>query len=243
MWNIFNRPPEKTIFTFLETDMHSHLLPKVDDGVNSEETSLNFIENLIELGYKKLILTPHIYNEFYPNRKDDLIVKFKNIKEKIDKNKMPIQLELAAEYYIDRTFEELIQANELLTFGNNYILVETSFVGLPLNFEEILFELVTLGYRPVLAHPERYNYFLKNLKYFRHLHERGIYLQINLLSLIGYYGSESLKIAEYLLKEKIVSFIGTDLHHERHLEQIKKVSFSNNFIKLLENQPLLNNSL
>ncbi|WP_394993048.1 tyrosine-protein phosphatase [Emticicia sp.] len=243
MWNIFNKIQKKTIFTFLKTDMHSHLLPNVDDGVHNEETSFNFIKNLIELGYKKLILTPHIYSELYPNKKDDLIRKFNVLKDNIEKNKIPIQIELAAEYYIDKRFKELIQDNELLTFGDKFILVETSFVGLPLNFEETLFELITLGYRPVLAHPERYNYFLKNLKYFRHLHERGIFLQINLLSLVGYYGSESYKIAEYLLKERIVSFIGTDLHNERHLEQIKKINFSNSFLKLLENQPLLNNQI
>ncbi len=243
MWNIFNKTPKETIFTYLQTDMHSHLLPNVDDGVYNEETAYYFIKDLIELGYKKLIITPHIYGELYPNKKDDLISKFNILKYNIEKFAIPIQIELAAEYYIDEKFEQLIQNNELLTFGNKYILVETSFVSLPLNFEEILFELITLGYRPILAHPERYNYLLKKPKYLRHLHERGILLQINLLSLVGYYGNESYKIADFLLKEKIVSFIGTDLHNERHLERIKKIAFSRSFLNLLKNQPLLNDQI
>ncbi len=143
MWNIFNRNPKKSIFAFLKTDMHSHLLPKVDDGVQNEEELFIFINDLIELGYKKLIITPHIYSELYPNRKDDLIEKFNILKDNIKKKQIPIQIELAAEYYIDKRFEDLMQEGELLTFGDKFVLVETSFAGLPLNFEEILFELIT----------------------------------------------------------------------------------------------------
>ena len=243
MWNLFNKKSTKSIYEFLKSDMHSHLLPSVDDGVQDLETSINYIKDFYELGYRKLVLSPHIYAEFYPNNKADLLARFEVLKASVAANNIPIVLELAAEYFMDAHFETLLQNNELLAFGDNYLLVETSFVGLPLNFEDMLFEIVTMGYQPILAHPERYIYLARNMSYFRKLHERNVHLQVNLLSLFGYYGHASNDIVKYLLNEKLVSFIGTDLHNEKHLNLLKKYAFDNSTLKLLEKQPLLNATL
>lgn len=231
-------------FDFVVCDIHSHLLPLVDDGVNSYEMGLYFIQEFKKLGYKKLILTPHIYKEFYPNTKKDLESKFEKYKTFISESVEGIELYLGAEYYLDEYFDELVELNDLLTIGKtNFVLVETSFASLPLNFENQLFSLMTNGYVPILAHPERYTYLIDSLKFFNHLVEIGVKLQINLSSLTGYHGRIPQEIIKYLLKENLVSFLGSDLHHDKHLNAIKKVMDNTKLMNVLKNKKFLNATL
>lgn len=223
--------------------MHSHLLPDVDDGVKNISEGIHYIEQLVALGYRKLIITPHIYRDFYPNSKADLELRFAAFEKEVNRAGISIELELGAEYYLDDHFSALLEKDEILFFGSKkYVLVETSFVGLPLNLRDSLFDLTTNGYVPVLAHPERYTYLNQNLGYYNQLTEMGVLLQINLGSMVGHYGKIPAEICKYLIQERLVSFVGTDLHHQRHLDNLTQLSATSNLTQL-KNLNLLNRSL
>jgi tyrosine-protein phosphatase YwqE len=226
----------------IETDIHSHLIPGVDDGVQDLETSIRFIETLHSLGIKKVITTPHIMMDRYPNSVETLDTPYKSVQEKLLENRLGIQFHHAAEYYMDEYFEELMK-KPLFTLNGELLLVEISFMSAPPQLHQWLFELQAQGYRPILAHPERYNYYHNQLEEYKTFKQRGCYLQVNLLSLTGYYGRHIQKAAEWLMEHKLVDFIGTDLHHEKHLEAILAIARDKKLLKLLEGYPFKNNTL
>jgi protein-tyrosine phosphatase len=207
-------------FSFLGVDMHSHLVPAIDDGSQSLEDSLRFIEALYSLGYKKFITTPHIHGEIYDN--DTLKVQnlFKPLKEHLAQQHPDISIQVSAEYFLDTYFLSEVLPKGLMPFGNNNVLVEVSMAGWNRQFHEIMFAIQANGYHPILAHPERYIYETK-LEVFEQLKEKGVLMQMNLLSILGYYG-KSIKInAEKMLARGLYDYCGTDLHHERHLSHIQ----------------------
>ena len=165
-------------FSFFNTDMHSHLLHGLDDGSPDLETSVKLVKELKKLGFVKLIITPHIMSDMYKNTQEIIKNKFIQLRNKLKENQINIKIEYAAEYYIDFEFEKKILENELLTFGENYILVECSFFEPPLNFLDIIFKLQLNGYKVILAHPERYHFF--SIEYLENLVDRGVLLQLNL---------------------------------------------------------------
>lgn len=226
----------------IETDLHSHLIPGVDDGVQDLETSIHFIETLHSLGIKKVITTPHIMMDRYPNTVETLSTPYKSVQEKLLENNLGIQFQHAAEYYMDEYFEELMK-KPLLTLNGELLLVEISFMSAPPQLPQWLFELQAQGYRPILAHPERYNYYHTELEEYKNFKQRGCYLQVNLLSLTGYYGRHIQKVAEWLIEHRLVDFIGTDLHHEKHLSAILSIAKDKKLVKLLEVYPFKNNIL
>jgi protein-tyrosine phosphatase len=206
------------------TDLHSHLLPGIDDGVQSLEESIEVIKGFKNLGYKKLITTPHIMHDFYRNDADIILSKLKEVREALRSANIDIELEAAAEYYLDEHFHEMINsASRLLTFGDKYILFELSFIAKPLTVKEAIFNLQTKGYKPVLAHAERYLYFRESFNELQDLYDNGVLLQINLLSLSGYYSKSAKKMANQLLKQKMVSFIGSDCHNANQLMPVADV--------------------
>lgn len=212
-------------YSFLGADMHSHLLPAVDDGSKSISESIQFIKKLQSMGFSKLILTPHIYKEFYPNTKENLEERFQLLKNEVAEQNMAIDLHLAAEYYLDENFIKLLEKGELLTFGKKglLVLVETSFVSLPAYFEEYLFEIIAAGYTPVLAHPERYLYMNDRFRFYHKINEMGVLMQLNINSLGGYYGKQVEELAIKLYENGLVDFMGTDLHHEKHEEFLQSM--------------------
>ncbi len=226
---------------WLHTDMHSHLLPGIDDGAPDIATSLELIKALASLGYKKLITTPHVLWEIYPNTSEIITQQSAILKEAIAKEGIDIQLESAAEYFIDENFENLLKKQvPLLPIHYNMVLVEFSMITAPLDLKEILFEMQLQNYQPVIAHPERYIY-LKNKKdFFEQLKDHGCFFQLNLLSLLGHYGNSVQELADYLIKNNYYNFVGTDVHNMKHITALQKLAGSSLFKRLQDSDTIKN---
>jgi tyrosine-protein phosphatase YwqE len=206
-----------------QTDIHSHILPGIDDGSPDIETSIILLKGLSALGIKKMIATPHVIADLYRNTPEIIMGALAKLKVACVDENIDIEIEAAAEYMIDDSFIQMLaEGNQLLTIYDNLILTEQSFNSVADNLHEIAFSLLTNGYRPVLAHPERYEYYHNNYKNYGLLKEMGFLLQINVLSLTGYYGKSVAKVTEYLFENNLVDLVGTDLHHFRHLEMLNK---------------------
>jgi protein-tyrosine phosphatase len=233
---------DKTPFNPIQVDMHCHLFPGIDDGVENHEESIKVIKGLQELGYRKFIVTPHIMSDFYKNTPEIIHEQVNKLRQIIKENKLEIEVEGAAEYYLDEGFEKLMADGKLLSFGKKYVLVETNYMEPMQNFRETIFNMKVAGYTPVLAHPERYLYMYGDFKKYEELIEFDILFQVNLSSLIGYYSGEAKMIAERLIKNKMVHFIGTDVHSTRHLAPLREAMKTKTF-KNIANLDLLNNTL
>jgi len=201
----------------LKTDMHSHLLPGIDDGAPDMETSLQLIKGLVGLGYQHLITTPHVMNDMYPNTPEVILSKLEELRSAVLDAGIEVQIDAAAEYYVDEFFEDYIKSESLLCFDNNKVLIEQSMAQEYPRFKEVVFDLRLKGYVPIIAHPERYVYYNNFRHEFQWFKDAGCLLQVNLLSLQGYYGKMERQLAEYLFKSDLIDFLGTDCHHERHL--------------------------
>lgn len=223
MLNLFKKKkehnPRYTGFSWLFQDIHSHLLPGIDDGSPDVETSLALLRSLSEAGIKKFICTPHIIGDMYRNTPETVNGALRTLRNAVKKEGLDVELSAAAEYMLDDHFMELLRKNEpLLTLKKNIILTELNYSTVVDNLEEIAFEIITSNYQPIMAHPERYHYYHKNYDAYKRLKELGFSLQVNLLSLTGYYGKSVAKAARHLFNEKMVDFVGTDLHHANHLK-------------------------
>jgi protein-tyrosine phosphatase len=224
---LFNkRGDDKTVdLSALGCDLHSHLLPGIDDGVKDMDEALLMIKGLMDLGYKKIITTPHILWDVYPNTPDTIRAGHQAVAEELRRKDIPVKLFAAAEYLMDDHFDSQLDTGEaLLTLKDKMVLVELSFVVASINLKDMLFKMQIKGYQPVLAHPERYLYFGANKGWYDQIRETGCLFQLNLLSLIGYYGKGSRELAQWLIKKKYVDFLGSDLHHERHLSHLRSSS-------------------
>jgi tyrosine-protein phosphatase YwqE len=227
----------------LLADMHAHFLPGIDDGASDLKESLLIIEKLIELGYKKLLATPHIMHDFYKNTPDIIEAKLEEVKQAVAQQGWQVELGAAAEYYLDEWFVEKLKKGEpLLSFGNNYVLFETSFINQPVHLQEAIFLMQSLNYKPVLAHPERYIYLQDNFNKCVELLQHGVLLQINITSLTGYYSIPAQLLAERLIDTKMVHFAGTDTHAVKHLKALQQAQTKKYYARLLEAE-LLNYSL
>lgn len=244
MLSIFRKKtPAPPDLSSLVADMHSHLLPGIDDGATSTKASIELIKGLIGLGYKKFITTPHILWDIYKNDLETIEQSYEALKAALKENKIATPVKFAAEYFLDYHIDELIEDEvPLLTITENIVLTEFSFVSAPLDLKEKLFALQMAGYQPLLAHPERYTYFARDLSVYDELREAGYYFQLNLLSLAGYYGKVPYDIANHLVEKKYVDFLGTDLHHVRHLQALQAATELTDTIKFLEDAGVLMNS-
>ena len=203
------------------TDIHSHLLPGVDDGMRSEENSLKAIMYMNSIGVRRVYLTPHIMSDLIDNTPEYLRTRFQQFSERVGRN---IEMRLAAEYMLDAEFDKKMQAG-LLTMGNGHVLVETSYLSPPPGLTNILYELTLSGYQPILAHPERYVYMGDDTYYM--LKNKGCKFQLNLFSLIGAYGRPPQKKALMLLKQGLYDFAGSDVHQLRSYQAgLEACSFS-----------------
>ena len=229
-------------YAFLGTDMHSHLLPGIDDGAQTIEDSLNLIKSLMAMGYTGFITTPHIKSDIYPNTTATIGNAFNELQQALTANNIHVPIRAAAEYYIDDRFFDMLENEKLLTIHGNEVLVEFSFVFEPVRLNDTIFRIQTRGYTPVFAHPERYTFFHHKPEIFREIKSRGCLLQLNTLSITGYYGKSVKDTAEWLLKEGLYDYCGTDMHHERHAEGLQKLAASKNYL-LLQNYNFLNKRL
>jgi len=214
MFNFFNKKSHVDNLEWLGVDIHSHLLPGLDDGSPDLATSIRLIGNLTGLGFRKLICTPHIFTELYPNSDKTILPALSAVQSAVADAKINVTIDAAAEYMVDETFEVKVPH---LTLPGDFILVEMSYLNETPNIEQIIFELQIKGYKVILAHPERYLFYHLEKQRFDRLNDQGVCFQLNLLSVSGYYGKEVKKAAEYLLEKKYYDFAGTDLHHDKHL--------------------------
>ena len=205
-----------------KSDMHSHLIPEIDDGAQDMDQTIAILAKFESLGYKKVVTTPHIMTDSFPNNPEIILSGLEKVKNEIKKVGIEIEIEAAAEYYFDETLMPKIKNKELLTFGDNYVLVEFAFHSPPQFLDQLFFELKTHGYRPVIAHFERYLYYLGKIDKAEKWRSEGINIQINLNSLFGQYGPEVQKQAEKLIDEGQFDFVGTDCHRIEHLMILEK---------------------
>jgi tyrosine-protein phosphatase YwqE len=245
MFGIFKKkqtqPSGPASYAELAVDMHSHLIPGIDDGSPDMETSVNYIRQFAALGYKKIITTPHILWDLYKNDPSIIQQKCQELRGELKRQQIDIEIEAAAEYFLDEHFDMLLEREEpLLTLKDNMLLVEFSFVSPPLDLKEKIFAIQMKGYLPVLAHPERYPYFIPKRNILHELKDAGCMLQLNMLSLKGYYGKPIFEQAQYLLKNQLIDFIGTDLHNERHLSVLQDPDLSHKVAEVVKNHSIIN---
>ncbi len=203
-----------------KVDIHSHLLPKIDDGVQSLKESIDLIKKFKLLGYTKLITTPHVISDFYPNNREIIINKLHTVQDALKENNIDISIEAGAEYYLDMSFLELIEEGKVITFMKHYVLFETSYNEKPIILEYVINRLLENGYIPVLAHPERYRYLHKNIEKYKRLKALGVLFQVNAKSLYDHSRVEY-KIALKLIELGLVDFIGSDAHRMRDINKLE----------------------
>jgi tyrosine-protein phosphatase YwqE len=226
----------------LGVDMHSHLIPGIDDGSPTMEHTIAMLAKFEQLGFRKVITTPHILNDVHPNTPETILGGLADVRAEIQRLGMSIEIEAAAEYFCDETFLPLIEQNKILSFGKNLVLMEFGFLS-PSQYEaQALFNLQVAGYVPVIAHYERYPYYFGDFKKVDALRERNILIQVNLNSLSGHYGPGVKKMAEQLIKNKQVDFLATDCHRMEHLMMIEE-SLDLSIYKHIEALNLKNSSL
>ncbi len=234
------KAPQQERVTF---DLHSHLIPGIDDGARTMADSVEMVRQMAAQGFNHLVTTPHIMWDSYKNTPEIITKGLGEVREACLENGIDIRLDAAAEYFIDEHFMELLRGNgELLTLPGNRLLVELPYTTPLMNTTDTLFSVIGYGYRPVLAHPERYTYFHATPEIYQQLKEQGCELQLNALSLTGQYGSGVRKMARWLLKQRLVTFVGSDAHDLRHvkalarameLQELRDYVFFNNEISLL----------
>ena len=244
---LFSRPKPATAkvdFSILKADMHSHLLPGIDDGSPDMETSLQLIRAMTEIGFSKLITTPHIMWDMYKNTRPIILDKLEQLRAAVKAEGLTVEINAAAEYFLDDYISGLLKKNEpLLTVSGRMVLVEFSLAQPSMSLKEILFEMQMQGYIPIIAHPERYIYLEHNKNFYEDLKDIGCLFQLNLLSLSNHYGKSVHELAQYLVKKEYYDLVGTDLHYYRHIEALKNSSISPLLQKLLESGKILNPEL
>ncbi|SDS78802.1 protein-tyrosine phosphatase [Gillisia sp. Hel1_33_143] len=225
------------------TDIHNHILPGIDDGASTIEESLILIKKLKSLGVRNFIATPHIMNDYYPNTPETIGKALSIVKEGMltDSGLKENTITAAAEYMMDHSFLEILRKEQLLTLKGKYVLVEMSYFQAPINLNEILFQLQTRGYKPVLAHPERYAYYhASDLRNYEDLISRGCLFQLNTLSLTSHYGKNMEKTALKLLEAGMYNFIGSDTHRIQHLEKLENIQLNKKTLNIVKS--LINNT-
>lgn len=243
LFDFFFKPkaPQKLPFA---TDIHCHVVPGVDDGSPDAETSVELLSHMADWGFERIFASPHSTADHFENTPQTIAEPFTRLKEAAAGAGLQLGLEHHFEYRVDQFFIEQLKNDNIKPLPDDFILIENGFDQEPWGLENIIFELLSKGYRPVMAHPERYRYYRHNISRYAELHDKGLLFQINLLSLAGHYKGGERDVALRLLKQGMVSFIGTDVHHMGHVESIERYMQSSAFgkdIKLFDN--LLNDSI
>jgi len=241
MFTFLNKARNHTSLGWLGVDIHSHLLPGLDDGSPDRDTSLSYIARLEILGLQRFYATPHVHAALYPNTEATIYPVLDDLRQALPEG---IQLDAAAEYMVDDTFgTHIANGYQLLTLPGNHVLIEMSYIAESANIEHVIFELQVHGYKPVLAHPERYVFYHGRPQRYQQLKDLGCLFQMNLLSPTGYYNPQVKKAAQQLLKRGMVDFVGTDLHHQKHLASIEKFVLSGDAHGLFKKNAIKNNEL
>ncbi len=243
MFGLFKKKstkPASIDFSSIGTDMHSHILPGIDDGAPDLAASLDMSRKFVSLGYNKVIATPHVMADYYRNTPETIHKALDALRQALYQNHIQLDVEAAAEYYYDETFVNKLNKKEVLSFGNQYLLFELSYINQPPNLLDLLFRIQDAGYYPVLAHPERYPYYHGSIENYQQIKEYGCFLQLNTIALTGYYGKGVKHAAEALVDHNFVDFIGSDMHHLRHAQALKDSLHLSRVEKLLSQGQLSN---
>lgn len=227
--SIFKSKPQlKDILAHWQVDIHSHLLPGIDDGCKSVKESTELLQQMQRIGIQKWIVTPHVLNNIWDNTPETIQDALQTLNTFLKSQNISLEIVAAAEYLMDYAFMEKLSTQKLLPLKNNMVLVEMSYINPPIQLFEILYELQLQGYIPVLAHPERYQFYHNQLAQFEKLKKAGCYFQANLASAVGYYGKGVTNCLDELLKNDLIDYIGSDIHHQRHFDSFsQKVSLKN----------------
>lgn len=239
MLSIFKSKPELVNLIPNDfVDIHSHILPGIDDGAKNINDSDYLLNSMKNMGFKKVITTPHTMKNVWNNTSETIQNSRKIIETELAELHQTLNLQAASEYFIDEHFVELFKTQPLLTLKDNYVLVEMSYLNPPIPLHEYLFELQLAGYQPILAHPERYVYYHHNFNDYEKLKKMGCYFQVNLLSTVGYYGKDVAIAADKLLQADMINFAGSDIHHKQHIDSFKRktvIKSNKQLEKVIEN--------
>lgn len=232
-------------FSRIGVEMHNHILPGIDDGCEDVADSIEILRLLQKIGYQKVVFTPHVFSDLYPNTPGTINAAFNVLKEAIALETEPLDMELAvsAEYMADDELLQRFVKTPPVLLNQQYILVEFSLFQVPPDYKDIIFELSLNGYKPIIAHPERYAYAAKNLDFFLDLIERGCILQLNINSVLGGYGKSAFKLAKELLKLKLYELLGSDIHQVRHARMLADPKVKIELTKQLGEYPFKNKLL
>lgn len=224
MFSFFQKKtPLTNLFSADFVDIHSHFLPNIDDGSKGMDESVAMLRRMHGYGIKHVICTPHVMESVWENASETIQQKLDALNAHLKSIAFTdISITAAAEYMLDANFDHLLKTEKLRTLKDNYILVELSFLSAPVHLYETLFNIQIAGYKPVLAHPERYSYYHKDFAAYKKLKAAGCLFQLNLLSLSNYYGSSVNAVSQELLKQQMIDFAGTDTHKHHHLDFLEK---------------------
>ncbi len=243
IFSLFGKKKEKQKGPSLKIDLHSHLIPGIDDGSKSMEESLELLRGMEALGYKKVITTPHIMFDAYKNSPKIIKEGRLSLREAAKLEGIEIEIEVAAEYYLDEGFYDHLHSDDVMSIKGKYLLFETSYVSKPLQLEEMIFEIGAAGYTPLMAHPERYRYIKDPLKEYTRLKDLGVMFQVNLNSFGGHYGKSAQSLADFLSKEGMIDFLGSDVHHKKQVETLSGVFQSDAYSTVFKNNTIRNDDL
>lgn len=237
-------PQDSRNWSFLATDMHSHFIPGIDDGPATMAESIALLKLIEQAGYSRIVTTPHISLDYFPDTEPKIAQGLAMLKQAAAEHNIQLNIEAAAEYMIDESLlDKLRKKEDLFIIGGKYILIEMGFVQPSPLLHQVIFEIQAKGYQPILAHPERYNYYKDtSIADLQKLKNSGCLFQLNTIALSGYYGKSVKIFAEKLLRESIYDFAGSDIHHERHVKALNAVKNSNAY-NLLAGYPFLNNMI
>ncbi|WP_419800822.1 tyrosine-protein phosphatase [Mucilaginibacter sp.] len=242
MFGLFSRKKVEQVRRFdlstLGVDMHSHVLPGIDDGAQNVEESVVLVRAMMDLGIKKIIATPHIMVDYYRNTPETISNAHSTLKNELQKQHLEIELFASAEHLLDEGFEVLLDTGRVMPMKDNYLLFEMSFIDAHPNLVPLVQKMKDKGYKPILAHPERYPYF--TLDNCENLKSWGCDLQMNTISLTGYYGGKTKEMAEAMIDHNLVDFISSDMHHVRHAAALERALQTTYLEKLLFDYPLKN---
>lgn len=231
-------------YSSLMVDFHNHVLPGMDDGAKNMDDSMMMLRYFSELGIKKVIASPHSMADGFVNSTEKILSKRDEVRVEMQKRNIDIQFDAAAEYYMDELFIQKIDKRDLLTVGNNYVLMELSYLSKPNNTAEVIYQLQVAGYNLILAHPERYPYYYEDsFAHFKDFKNRGVFFQINIGSLAGKYGRDAKYTAEKMINEGMVEFASSDLHTLGQFDTLRECLKSKHLEKLLTSDKLRNKNL
>jgi tyrosine-protein phosphatase YwqE len=239
----FKKKKQKKSAPKLSVDLHSHLIPGIDDGSKSMQESLELLKGMEALGYTKVITTPHIMADAYKNTPESINHGLSLLRQEALKEGINVNIEAAAEYYLDDGFYNLLEKGDILSIKDEYLLFETSYVARPMHLEEMIFEISVAGYKPLLAHPERYRYIQDPEKEFKRLKDLGVDFQVNLNSFGGHYGKRAKKHADFLSQKGLIDFLGSDVHHKKQVDTLGIVLQSDTYRDIFDNNTIRNEEL